>query len=113
MRSDEGEAGSSNSVLAFNLRIPFMIGVGESFRREGCPAEVGSVATPGAPVGSPFGSRNPDPALIFESGPPSIVINGPAKRLVGKPGPSLVGVNPLAFGIGSPFGIPGGRRLPD
>src|SRR4030095_1449110 len=48
-------------------------------------------------------SGNPSPTVIREIGPASIMISGPAEILVRDPCPSVIGVSPVAVGIGPPI----------
>ena len=93
-----------NAAAAFETR----------FRRQGRPAHVVIARAPGNPGGRPFIAGNPDPADAAQAGPAPVVIGGPAKRFLRDPGPTGIGVNPAAKGIGTPVArFQGHARLPD
>ena len=77
------------------------------FRRQRRPTDVIVALTPGNPRRRPFVAGHPDPANVAQAGPASVMICGPTKRLVRNPGPTGIGVNPPAVGVGTPVS----RRL--
>jgi hypothetical protein len=76
------------------------------FRRQRSPADIILARPPRDPGRRPFLTRHPDPADAFQANPAPIMVGGPAKRLVGDPGPSRVAVSPAAFGVGPPIAGP-------
>src|SRR6185295_582762 len=73
-------------------------------RRQGSPTDVAASVLPRDPGRSPDRAGNPDPAVARIEGPAAIVIGRPAERLIRRPGPAVVAVNPTAVGIRAPIG---------
>src|ERR1043166_435887 len=69
--------------------------------RQWCPTNLIATGAPRNPSRSPFqiAAGEPNPAHVFQSSPPTIVIGGPTKIFVGNPRPAVVGVAPIAVGI--------------
>src|ERR1700682_1161321 len=67
-------------------------------RRQGRPADVITAGTPGNPGRTPveIAAGKPDPAVISQAGPPSIVIGRPAEVFIRDPRPTDVSVGPVA-----------------
>jgi hypothetical protein len=72
------------------------------FRRQRSPADVIFAGPPRNPSRRPFFARHPNPTDPPEPDPSAVMIRGPAKRLVGHPGPTGVRVNPTTLGVRSP-----------
>ncbi|MEN3370133.1 MAG: hypothetical protein V7609_2276 [Verrucomicrobiota bacterium] len=83
------------------------------FRRQGRPADIVFARAPGNPGRRPFVARHPNPADAAESQPASVVISRPAKGLVRNPGPTGIGISPMAIRVRSPARFFGLARLPD
>ena len=92
----------SHVVGHIDSRIVIIDVVIERFRWEGRPSEIVVILTPRYPGRSPVISRHPDPALLGEQHPTSIVVDSPAERFIGEPCPTLVGMDPATSRIRSP-----------
>ena len=94
-------------VLIYARTIIDVICIHRLWRQRRPSHEVG-IVPPGHPGGSPRITGDPDPTIALQERPAAIVIGGPAKGLVGNPGPALIRVSPTAHGVWSPA-----SRLPD
>jgi len=83
------------------------------FWRQRGPTDVVITLAPGDRRWRPFIAGHPNPADIAQARPTSIVIRRPTERLFRDPSPAGVGVNPVAFGIGTPGARLRLARLPD
>src|SRR5206468_7727848 len=86
---------------------PSFINDARTARRQRCPADIIATRSPRNPGWSPIqiGSRKPDPAVIPEVRPATIVICGPAEVFVGNPRPAVIGVSPIAIAVRPPVRI--------
>src|SRR4029453_5089118 len=88
----------ANAGLAIELRLRWQ-------RR---PADIIVPLAPRDPGGPPMFPWYPDPADSAEANPAAVVIGRPAELFVGNPGPTGIGVNPVAVGVGPPVAQLGG-----
>ena len=85
----------------------------EGLGRQRSPAEIVVVLAPRNPGRRPVISRHPNPPVLGEKHPSSIVVDRPAKGLIREPGPPLIRIHPAPPGVGPPRRIGSKRhRLP-
>src|SRR5205823_9573760 len=97
--------------IVFNVHaradwLPFVNDAQPAWRQRR-PANVIATGSPRDPGRSPIkiASRKPDPAVIGETRPATIVVGGPAEVFVRDPGPTVVGISPVAVGVWAPVWI--------
>ena len=100
-------------VIGLDLRAVGDVHGVEGFGRERRPADAFVIPAPRDPGRRPGVAGDPGPAMIDQQRPAAVVVRGPAERLVGHPGPALVGIHPASARVRPPAGLAGRARPPD
>ena len=98
--ADEDVTRGTKSVAT--ITIPLDAEAGAGFRWQGCPANVIAALTPSDPCRCPLAAGHPYPAMAAEMDPATVVVGGPAKRLIRLPSPTQRGPAPAAIDIRPP-----------
>ena len=82
-----------------------VIDTDEAVGRKRGPSAIAVAVTPADPGGCPSVTGDPAPASSIEINPATVMVGGPPPRFVRSPSPARVGIDPMACGVGGPFGV--------
>src|SRR5206468_11734645 len=75
--------------------------------RQRCPADLVATGSTENPRGAPIevAAEKPNPAIISQLGPATIMIGRPTEVFVGDPCPTFIGIAPVAVSIRTPIRV--------